>query len=378
MSMVERDLANHDAALAAKVQVLPGMDVRLTFIDAAAGEDKYHVLQGLKDPTTEGDAKCCYFYQRSGNSGQRGDIHVDGPMLQPSLAIAMANVFKDKTGADWGEMKPGDRAPPGKYWVLEHSTPDLSVKWEYYVSDGVDGKKVGWYPYEKGPGEEVEELYAQHVANSRESRTATRVIKSDYFTYLVDLTKMTQQNQKTRKVRTIRRADGTEEDSVKAPARAMKAVMKAARVKVMKSASKESLKVKRSASKDSLKSMKAAAKKSGMKVMKASMKKAMKLMKVMKAMKKKKVSKVGSKSQVLKGQKIRTKGGVKASDLMKNKKGKVVFKKLHARGKKAYEKNLAKWCIACSQARKELGLTGFVAVKKGSDFYNKAKSLMSS
>jgi len=374
MSMVDRDLANHDAALAAKVQVLPGMDVRLASIDTAAGEDKYHVLQGLKDPTTEGDPKCCYFYQRWGNSGQRGEIHVDGPMLQPSLAVAMANVFKDKTGADWGELKPGDRALPGKYWVQEHSTPDLSVKWEYYVSDGVDGKKTGWYAYDRGPGEEVEELYSQHVANSRDSRTATRLIKTSYWTYLVDLTKMTQQNQGTKKVRTIRRADGTEEDSVKAPAR-RKTVMKAAPVKVMKSASKESLKVMRSASKDSLKSMKAAVKKSGMKVMKMSMKKAMK---VMKAMKKKKVSKVGSKSQVLKGQKIKTKGGVKASDLMKNKKGKVVFKKLHARGKKAYEKNLAKWCIACSKARKELGITGFVAVKKGSAFYNKTQELMSS
>merc|ERR1719482_2339140 len=69
---------------------------------------------------------------------------------------------------------------------------------------------------------------------------------------------------------------------------------------------------------------------------------AMKVMKVMKA-KKKRVSKVGSKSQVLKGLKVRTKGGMRAADLMKNKNGKVVSKKLHAHGRKAYERNLAKW-----------------------------------
>merc|ERR1711959_829188 len=98
----------------------------------------------------------------------------------------------------------------------------------------------------------------------------------------------------------------------------------------------------------------------------------------MKAMKAKRVSKVGSKSQVLKGLKARTKGGMRAADLMKNKNGKVVSKKLHAHGKKAFERNLAKWIEACSKARKELGLTGFVACKKGSEFYSRATALMAS
>merc|ERR1719331_45406 len=96
---------------------------------------------------------------------------------------------------------------------------------------------------------------------------------------------------------------------------------------------------------------------------------------LMKAMKK--VTKVGTKSQVLKGLKLKTKGGMKASDLMKNKDGKVVSKKKHLQGKKAYEKHLAKWSEACSKARKELGLKGFVAIKKGSVFYNRTKDLMS-
>merc|ERR1712100_476829 len=102
--------------------------------------------------------------------------------------------------------------------------------------------------------------------------------------------------------------------------------------------------------------------------------KSMKAMKVMKAMKK---SNVGKKWQVLKGAKLKTKGGMKASDLMKNKEGKTVSKKKHALGQKSYEKNLKAWVTACTKARAELGLKGFVAIKKGSEFYIKAKALMS-
>merc|ERR1711988_144620 len=77
----------------------------------------------------------------------------------------------------------------------------------------------------------------------------------------------------------------------------------------------------------------------------------------------KRVSMIGSKSEVLKGKKAKTKAGLRAPDLMKNKKGKVVSKRKHAAGQKAFEKNLANWVNAMKKARVELGLTGFVAVK---------------
>merc|ERR1719214_564758 len=57
---------------------------------------------------------------------------------------------------------------------------------------------------------------------------------------------------------------------------------------------------------------------------------------------------------------------------MKSKTGKVVTKKSHAAGKKAY-KNIKGWTEAVQKARKELGVKGFVAVKKGSALYKKAK-----
>lgn len=123
-----------------------------------------------------------------------------------------------------------------------------------------------------------------------------------------------------------------------------------------------------------MKAMKRTGIKPSMKSMKVAMK-VMKVMKTMKAMKKK--SNVGKPWQVLKGSKLKTKGGMKASDLMKSKEGKIVSKKKHALGQKSYEKNLKAWVIACTKARAELGLKGFVAIKKGSEFYNKAKALMS-
>merc|ERR1712139_258894 len=57
-------------------------------------------------------------------------------------------------------------------------------------------------------------------------------------------------------------------------------------------------------------------------------------------------------------------------DLMKNKHGKVVSKKLHARGQKN------PWMVAVVAARKELKIKGLAMVKKGTPLYAKAKELM--
>merc|ERR1712124_135351 len=92
---------------------------------------------------------------------------------------------------------------------------------------------------------------------------------------------------------------------------------------------------------------------------------------VMKAMKKKSVSTIAkgimSKVMVLRGSKAKTVGGLTAKDLTKNKHGRVVSKKLSAKGKKS------PWIAACNKARKALQITGFVVIKKGSPLYVKAK-----
>jgi hypothetical protein len=64
---------------------------------------------------------------------------------------------------------------------------------------------------------------------------------------------------------------------------------------------------------------------------------------------------------------------------MKSKSGKIVSKKAHKAGLKAYKKNgLSKWTKAFMQARKNLKLKGFVACKKGTKFYKEAKKIYAS
>merc|ERR1712151_927683 len=79
-------------------------------------------------------------------------------------------------------------------------------------------------------------------------------------------------------------------------------------------------------------------------------------------------------ASVFSGRKVKTATGLKKSDLMKNKTGKIITKKQHAAGKKAYAQ-IKGWTVAVQKAKKELGVTGFVAVKKGSALYKKAKEI---
>merc|ERR1711912_5897 len=100
-----------------------------------------------------------------------------------------------------------------------------------------------------------------------------------------------------------------------------------------------------------------------MKAMKVMKKKAaMKAMKAMKA-----VSKIAkgrmAKAMVFRGSKEKTQSGLKSTDLIKNKYGKIVSKKASAARKKS------PWIQAIAKARKALKITGFSAIKKGSPLY---------
>merc|ERR1711874_628809 len=103
--------------------------------------------------------------------------------------------------------------------------------------------------------------------------------------------------------------------------------------------------------------------------------KAMKAMKVMKA---KKLSVIAKgklmRAVVFNGRKQKTASGHKKTDLMKSKTGKIITKAQHAAGKKAYGR-IKGWTAACQKAKKELGVTGFVPLKKGSALYKKAKEI---
>ena len=121
--------------------------------------------------------------------------------------------------------------------------------------------------------------------------------------------------------------------------------------------------------------------------MKKSVMKTLKSMKAkaktgMKVMKKKAVSKIArgklAKVVVFKGRKEKTASGHSRSDLMKNKRNKVVSKKQNAAGKKAYAR-ISTWTNSVIKARKELGIKGFCAVNgktsQGRALYAKAKAI---
>merc|ERR1711964_934030 len=85
--------------------------------------------------------------------------------------------------------------------------------------------------------------------------------------------------------------------------------------------------------------------------------KAMAAMKAMRAMNKKAVSKIAkgkmAKRSVFLGTKVKTYTGLTKTDLIKNKRGKIVTKKRLAAGKKAYA-NVRGWTVAVQKARKAL------------------------
>merc|ERR1739845_174363 len=82
--------------------------------------------------------------------------------------------------------------------------------------------------------------------------------------------------------------------------------------------------------------------------------------------------------QVFSGMKTKTASGFTKSDLIKNKRGKIVTKAQNAAGKKAY-KQISAWTKAVNQAKKALGLSGFIIVggktPQGKALYAKAKSI---
>merc|ERR1719436_1606083 len=110
--------------------------------------------------------------------------------------------------------------------------------------------------------------------------------------------------------------------------------------------------------------------------------KTMKGMKSMKARKSKIARGIMAKSLVLKGQRVKTSGGLTKDALIKNRSGKVVSKKKSSLAKRRWATSaLKKWCEAVKAARKALSITGFVAVNgksaQGKALYAKAKTLYS-
>lgn len=81
---------------------------------------------------------------------------------------------------------------------------------------------------------------------------------------------------------------------------------------------------------------------------------------------------IGSMAQVYHGTADETAGGLKRKDIKKTKEGRIVSKDQAKKGR------ANPWMKAVSQARKELGIEGFVLLNKGTDgtrLYARAKEI---
>eukprot|EP00927_Polykrikos_kofoidii_P045736 TRINITY_DN3981_c0_g1_i1.p1 TRINITY_DN3981_c0_g1~~TRINITY_DN3981_c0_g1_i1.p1 ORF type:complete len:178 (+),score=31.12 TRINITY_DN3981_c0_g1_i1:69-536(+) len=102
----------------------------------------------------------------------------------------------------------------------------------------------------------------------------------------------------------------------------------------------------------------------------------------MRKQKTKRVSKVArgrlARSLVLRGAKEKTVGGLTSKDLVKNKAGKVVSKRLSAVGRIRY-RNIESWHKSFMEARRAMNVQGFVAINgktlQGKALYVKSKAL---
>ena len=92
-------------------------------------------------------------------------------------------------------------------------------------------------------------------------------------------------------------------------------------------------------------------------------------MKASKAMKKPKISARLAERLVWAGKLAKTAGGLSKADLVKNKRGKIVSKKLSHKGHKCG------WMVCCIAARWELNIKGFAAIKKKTHLYERAKEI---
>merc|ERR1719465_197366 len=82
-----------------------------------------------------------------------------------------------------------------------------------------------------------------------------------------------------------------------------------------------------------------------------------------------------AKFAVFRGDKERTRRGLRKTDLVKNKQGKIVSRTISSNSMKVYSRTIGRWTLACTNARRVLGLKGFVPVRKGRALYEKARQL---
>jgi len=185
-------------------------DVELILHDPEAGKDKFYNMQLL----ASNDGLEFWAVQNWGKTGMPGRTQKDGPF--DSLGEAkkvFRKKFRSKSGNVFGSLSASFANVPGKYRLLEREAEaapgapkkvESPGKWQYYLHNKVDGKKLGWYDYDEDAGKNMEKYYQQFV---RDPSLNVRLIQSDYFKYEVNFTLLQQKNTKSGMRRVIRRVE---------------------------------------------------------------------------------------------------------------------------------------------------------------------------
>merc|ERR1712146_437240 len=130
---------------------------KLAHVDISKNSDKFFIVQTLKC----GDQ--FLFVSRWGRTGTKGNAKVDGPFDEENDASSLlAAKFKEKSGNDVESVAAGTfEHKEGKYDLVKGDDghrrsvagANNGCLWQYYVDDGVDGKRPGWYDYFKEAAE---------------------------------------------------------------------------------------------------------------------------------------------------------------------------------------------------------------------------------
>jgi hypothetical protein len=200
---------NHDGtATLAKDEYNVPYDVHLVFVNDK--HDKFYIIQVVMDKGK------FITYSRWGRTATVGSVRSSGPYDTLSEAVKIfKSKFRRKTGNPYVEFVAGRfNRVVGKYDALKVPVQAsvveanrVGVNWEYEVTDRVDGKINGWYPYDMNNAQEVETVWQTWKSNTVWGYLAQRIIssKTSGYDYLVKLNEMAQKNTRTGKIRNIRR-----------------------------------------------------------------------------------------------------------------------------------------------------------------------------
>jgi len=193
-------------------------DVELVLHDPSAGKDKYYCMQLLADLS---GASQFWAVQHWGKTGMPGRLHIDGPYTDILEAKRVfRKKYRQKTGSTWGQLAGSSVEHSGKYTVvvkdIKKETEESSGRWQYYLHNKVDGKKIGWYDYEGESATNMEKYWKQLCSNKG---LDIRLVQSDYFKYEINFTELIQTNTKSGTRRAIRRIPAGEHPSQEPPSK---------------------------------------------------------------------------------------------------------------------------------------------------------------